>query len=462
MNSFLIFIDKNKRAVAVILSIIAGLAALPFILSGNIDKIVITSFFLIAWLVVTFSLYIKGVPSAAMILTYILFIAIAVAVSVLLQLIISLPEYIDENIFGCLGICVTAFFTSGINVPVKIKNRLVKTLNPEKLEENNSENIIDQKTYQEYILEKGINDYLARPYSLGNISTIMILIRLILGVVLVASGLIALLISFNFKEEAANALTSYAFWICMGSLITLLFGGLLIVVGFIRSFISTASAAGVVVLIVWIGFQLADVFKQSILRFIVLLFIIIILAALIIIAVYRIHRRRTAILNFTNYDKDQIGLAVDLAILELLPIDTYTKLICCIATFEPQTGDKAVNEIVAKITAYASRKKLIFCGYTIESPDIKTMIFTFYVYANKDCSGILRKALSRFGCKSVNICCREDVEWSAYCNKLYPDQYTLNSTPPLTVHNQRNFHQYTKVMMTVSMYKIMVPYTASK
>lgn len=424
MNSFLKIIDKNKRALAIILSIIAGVAALPFIMSGNMDEIVIPAFLLIMWLVVTFFLYIKGVPFAAMILTYILFMAIAVAVSILLQLLISLPEYIDENIFGSLATCVLVFFAFGVNVPVKIKNRLEKALYPEKLEENNDENIIGKK-YQQYLTEKGIIDYLARPYSLYNISAIMKIIRLVLGVILVVSGLVALLISFYIKEEAANALTSYAFRICMGSLIALLFGGLLIVVGFIRAFISTAFAAGVVTFIVWIGFQLADVFKQSLLRFIVLLFLIIIFAVLIIIVVYRIYRRRTVILNFSNYEKDQISLEVDLAIKELLPIDGYTKLIRCIATFEPQIRDKAINEIVVKLTACACKKKLIFCGYTIESQDIKTLFLTFYVYANMDCSDILRKALSGFGCKSLIVDCSEDIEWSVYCDKLYPDQYTL-------------------------------------
>ena len=421
------WLDKNKKSISVIMVVISCFIALPLIVSGNTDKIVIASVILAIVLSIAVALYTKGVPLAAMILSYVCLMTAGIAVAIVLQLFLPLPKNIDKNIITSIVTGVVILFTVVIPLPKEARYKAMKILQPEDDDEASHKQITEQSTYQQYIIQKGANRYIARPYALENLPPLKKKIRIISSLLLCGIGFLGFLISSHWEDEVAYFLHSYSFWCCTISFLVLLLGGALLIVGLIRALIVTATVAGVGALAIWIGLKLVNIYHQSVMKFIILLILIIILIIFTSIVIYKLYRVRTAALNLTTYDKDGTCITADLALSDLLPISGYTQLISCRLSFEPQKGVNVINEIVAQITSWSNWKKLIFSGYVIESPNIETLILTFYIYTNRDCSDLFQKRLSTFGCKSLEVDCRKDSEWSAYNEKLYPDRYILNT-----------------------------------
>ena len=417
------FIDKKRRIIAVLLALAAGAAALPFMLSGNADTAVISAVSFAAVFVIAAALFIKGVPAAAIVFIYALMICAAVIVSLTLNYFTN----INESFISSAMIAVIVFLTITLKLPAKIKNRLKNYLNPGEAQE-----VIEYTpaqftySYKTYLAQRKRNRYLAKPYALENLPQKMKIIRLIIGLIFMAAGGIVIIIFVEAEDGAESFLNSYVFWVLMAGFASFLFGTLSLGFGFIRSLFTVVFSAGITVLAVWAGYQLYYILQQSVFRFIILLILILSLVVYISRAVIKYYKRKSVFFCFTNYDKGEENITVDLALKDLLPVEGYTKLIRGELTVSPQTGLDSIGEICAEIVACADKNKMIFCGYTTESPEIETIVFTFYLYADRDRSAEVKKLLKKIKNGGVMAACREDAEWSAYTERLYPpDSYTL-------------------------------------
>lgn len=285
--------------------------------------------------------------------------------------------------------------------------------------------------YQQYLSRKRAYRYDEKPYALDNLSPAEKKTRALICGILAAVGIIGLVIADYYDDSAADALTSFSFWCGISSVLAWLFSGTLLLFGVVRAGIVTVVTAVAGALAVWLGYRLADVYRQSATRFFLLLGLLIVLIAAAVAGAVWYWRRRNALRTFTVYNRETDCVAADLELNDFLPSELpdggYTRLIRGEVSLNPKRGVRAVNEVVARLAVWAKRKKLLFGGHILRVSDGQTLLLTFYLYATADTSGWLRKKLTAAGFAVRSVDCLEDAAWSAYREKLYPDTYTLHT-----------------------------------
>ena len=414
--------ETNKKIYSIIFFAISATILLPFIyFIGDKQMAEVAIAVLVIHLILAVVYYIKGLATALMLLAYYIIASIGLGLSIMF----------DSNI-GSLGIYFIVIFTIVIPIPSKIRGYIEGKLNVTTKKPLVEEVIersygletrnIDSVDYKSYVQYKGTQNYIKKPYSSINTNPRTLRLRMIIGCILIAAGIIGLLIGSNGEDSAVNFLESFIFWLTITSLILATTGMFIIIVGFLRSLY-----VPLIYLVIFVGgyyaYQLmVTAYEISIYLYYGFIFWLLIFVSLVLWYAYKFFAKKL-MYHLTFYELKEEVYAIDLMLKDSCPITFYDKLAIVQVDFGDKGGFETFTKLNENCRFSCNLNKLVFAGARLQGS--KNIVTLFIYYSNDNQLRKIEVFFKRNLSFKYKVSHVADPKYLIYLNELYPSDEIL-------------------------------------